>query len=89
MSRREAKLPGWWTLAKDIATFLGGWVIMFMELQRPVLRESVLLLAAGIVGIPAGSIALQTLADIVVNRRPGTGGSSGSSPEQASSVSQS
>ena len=37
-------LPGWWTLTRDVLTFLGGWAMIFLEIRRPEIRDSVLVL---------------------------------------------
>lgn len=76
------RLPGWWTLFRDVTSFLGGWALIFMEVQRPELRESVLILAAGIVGVPVAAVGAQTVAEALNTRRSGTGGSSSSPPEE-------
>lgn len=86
MSRRDGtqaavKLPGWWTLARDIGSFLGGWALIFTEVQRVELRESVLVLAAGIVGFPAGAVGVQAVKEAIAIRRDGTDDSSSSPPE--------
>lgn len=86
-TRQPSQLPGAWTLLRDILSFLGGWALIFMEVQRTELRESVLILAAGIVGAPAGFVGLQSVADAIAARRGGTGGSSSSPPEVAPSPS--
>lgn len=87
MSERnpQHRLPGWWTLARDIASFLGGWALIFQEVQRDTLRESVLVLAAGIVGVPTAAVGAQTVVDAIAARRNGTGSSSSSPPEAAPS----
>jgi hypothetical protein len=77
-----------WTLTRDVLSFLGGWTLIFMEVQRPELRESVLVLAAGIVGVPAAAVGAQSIADAITARRTGTGGSSSSPPEPAALESQ-
>jgi hypothetical protein len=59
----------------------------FYEVQRPEIRESVLVFAAGVVGVPAAFIGLQTVADVVAARRNGTGDSSSLPPEPAASPS--
>jgi hypothetical protein len=66
-----------------MATFLGGWALIFTEVQRLDLRESVLVLAAGIVGVPAAEVGRQTVADVLAARRSGTASSSSSPPEEA------
>jgi hypothetical protein len=81
MEQPTPRLPGWWTLARDIGSFLGGWALIFSEVQRPDLRESVLVLAAGIVGVPAAAVGAQTVVEALATRRNGTGGSSSSPPE--------
>ena len=86
-TRRPPGLPRWWTLTRDIGTFLGGWALIFTEVQRLDLRESVLVLAAGIVGIPAAEVGRQTVADVLAARRSGTESSSSLPPAEAQSQS--
>jgi hypothetical protein len=52
-----------------------------MEVQRADLRESVLVLAAGVVGVPAAAIGVQSVTEAIAARRTGTDGSS-SQPQQ-------
>lgn len=86
-TRQRSQLPGAWTLTRDVLSFIGGWVLIFMEVQRPDLRESVLILASGIVGFPAAAVGAQTVVDALAARRTGTGGSSSSPPEEVASSS--
>ncbi len=77
MSERETPtqgsgLPHWWVLTKDVASLVGGWVLIFTEVQRTELRESVLVLAAGIVGIPSAAIGARTVAEAWQGRQGGT-----------------
>lgn len=72
-----------WTLVRDICTFLGGWAMIFMEISRPEVRESVLLLAGAFIGVPGGGVAVASIAEAV--RRGGTGGSQSQPVEPASS----
>ena len=83
--RSTTQLPGAWTLVRDIATFLGGWAMIFMEISRPEVRESVLLLAGTFIGIPGFGVAFTSIADAV--RRGGTGGSQSQPAEPAGSPS--
>jgi hypothetical protein len=82
------RTPGWWTLARDVGSFLGGWAVVFLELQRPEIRESVLVFAAGVVGLPTAFVGVQSVADAILGRRNGTEGPSSQSPEPAASQSQ-
>lgn len=81
-------LPTWWTLGRDVVSFLGGWTLTFLEVQRPEIRESVLVFAATVVGVPAGAVGVQAVTDALAARRSGTGGSSSQPPEPAASASQ-
>jgi hypothetical protein len=83
MSQPTPRLPGWWTLVRDIASFIGGWALVFTEVQRPEIRESVLVFAASVVGVPIAVVGAQTVVE-AVTRRNGTGGSSSSPPAAAS-----
>lgn len=84
--RQSPRLPGVWTLIRDVLSFLGGWTLIFMEVQRSDLRESVLVLAAGIVGVPAAAVGAQSIAD-AITRRNGTAESSSSPQVEAGSSS--
>jgi hypothetical protein len=74
-------------LIRDVLSFLGGWALIFMEVQRTELRESVLILAAGIVGVPSAAVGAQALVDALAARRTGTGESSSSPQAGAASPS--
>ena len=80
----SSQLPGVWTLIRDILSFVGGWAVIFMEVSRPEIRESVLVLAGSIVGIPGLAVGGQAIAAAI--RRNGTGGSPQQPVEQASSL---
>lgn len=67
-------LPGLWTLLRDVLTFFGGWIIVFMEVSRPEVRESVLVLAGSVIGVPGLAVGASSVAE-AIRRRTGTGGS--------------
>lgn len=69
----QSRLPGLWTLVRDILTFCGGWTIIFFEVQRPELRESVLVLGGAVIGVPGLAVGASSVAEAF--RRSGTGGS--------------
>lgn len=79
MSERHSvqpkQLPPWWVLLRDVLAFLGGWALIFHEVARPEVRESVLVLAAGVVGLPIAAVGAQTVAEAVTAHRNGTAGS--------------
>lgn len=68
---RERKLPGWWTLARDILSFAGGWWLIFTEAQRPEIREFVMMFAGVVIGIPGLAVGASTVLETL--RRGGTG----------------
>lgn len=61
--RRQPKLPGWWTLGRDIATFIGGWALIFLEVQRADIRESVMIFAGTCIGIPGLSVGIASVVE--------------------------
>lgn len=72
-------LPGWWTLTRDVLTFLGGWAIVFMEVRRPEIRDSVLVLGGSLLGVPGLALGASSIAD-ALRRRGGTDGPPASPP---------
>ena len=73
-------LPWQWVLVRDIGLFAVGAVALFLEMQRPEVRDSVLTLIGVLLGSPVGAAGLASLAD-VLRSRGGTSRSSQSSPE--------
>lgn len=67
-------MPGWWTLARDILSFGGGWWLIFTEAQRPEIREFVMVFGGVVAGIPGLAIGASSILDAVL-RRGGTGAS--------------
>lgn len=80
---RRPRLPGWWTLTRDIGSFLGGWAVIFSEVQRAEIRESVLLFAGAVIGVPGMAVGFTSVVEALERRRDGTGGSSPSQVESA------
>lgn len=72
--KRHYRLPGWWTLTRDIASFLGGWAVIFFEVQRPEIRESVLLFAGTVIGVPGLAVGATSIVEALARRRDGTAG---------------
>ncbi len=70
--QQSHRLPGAWTLIRDILSFLGGWVLIFLEVQRPEVRPLVLLLAGGTVGIPGLGVGVKSIAELISQRPAGT-----------------
>lgn len=68
---KPGQLPSAWTLLRDVLSFLGGWVLIFMEVSRPEVRESVLILAASLVTVPGIGVGAVSLVEAA--RRDGTG----------------
>lgn len=89
MSRRGAaradRLPGVWTLVRDFLSFLGGWALIFSEVQRAEVRESVLLFAGTVIGIPGLAVGFTSVVDAISQRRAGTPDSPSPPPEPQAS----
>ena len=82
--QRPPRLPGAWTLTRDIVSFAGGWWVIWNEVQRTEIRESVLLFAGAIIGIPGLAIGASSVAE-AIRSRTGTGDSPSASPQSADS----
>lgn len=65
-------------LTRDILSFLGGWVLIFLEVQRDDARIGVLTFAGTVLGIPGLGVAFASLATALSQRGDGT-------PEEPSS----
>jgi len=85
--QQPPRLPGAWTLTRDILSFLGGWALIFMEVTRPEVREAVLLLGGSLVGVPGLAVGAASVAGALTQRRNGTPGSSQQPAEVPSSPS--
>ncbi len=85
--QQAPRLPSAWTLTRDILSFFGGWVLIFLEVTKPEVRESVLILAGTVIGVPGLAVGASTVAEAVTARRNGTGGSPSQPAEPASSPS--
>lgn len=83
-TQQGGRVPDWWVLARDILMFFGGWTVIFWEVSRPDVRESVLLLAGSAIAVP-GLYAAR--AAVAAGRSTGTGEPSPPSPEVAPSSS--
>lgn len=87
-SRQEhSRLPGTWTLIRDILTFVGGWVLTFMEVSRPEIREAVLILCGSLITVPGAFVGAAAVADSISRRQGGTPESPSSSQAGAGSAS--
>lgn len=71
-STTETGWPSRWTLARDVISFVAGWVLTFMEVYRPEVRESVLLFAGSLIVVPGASAGITSASRAIRN---GTGGS--------------
>lgn len=71
----QDRLPGLWALVRDILTFVGGWVLTFMEVRHPEARESVLLLCGTLITAPGAFVGVAAVAGSISRRRGGTPGS--------------
>lgn len=92
MSRRGAaardnRLPGVWVLLRDVLSFAGGWILIFMEAQRPEVREAILAFGGVAIGIPGLAQGATSLLDAWAARRAGTGDSPSEPPQSVESVS--
>lgn len=76
MSRRSAErqLPGAWTWLRDVLSFLGGWTLIFLEVQRPEIRDSVLAFGGAVIGVPGLAVGFTRALDAYIAHRSGTGG---------------
>lgn len=59
--RRGAKLPAWWVLVRDIASFAGGWWLILAEAQRPVIREFVMVFGGVVIGVPGLAVGASSV----------------------------
>ena len=59
-------------MVRDILSFLGGWTLIFMEVSRPEIRESVLVLAGSVIGVPGLAVGATSIAEALARRRNGT-----------------
>lgn len=85
--RATSQLPSVWALIRDIGTFVGGWTLIFMEVSRSEIRESVLVLAGSIIGVPGLWAGGEKVVEVVQRRRSGTDGSPSPPAESAESSS--
>lgn len=76
MSRREStqrsKLPGIWVLVRDVGSWVGGWILTYMEVSRPEIRDSVLVLCASLITVPGAAVGAAAVVDSISRRRDGT-----------------
>lgn len=73
-STLASRLPGAWTLIRDILSFAGGWTVIFMEISRPEVREAVLLLCGSLIVVPGAAVGASAVVDSVNRSRGGTPG---------------
>lgn len=66
---QRPRLPGWWTLTRDIATFIGGWGLIFLEVQRADIRESVMIFAGTCIGVPGLSVGIASVVEAYKRQR--------------------
>lgn len=85
-TQQQPRLPGLWTLVRDVLSFFGGWTLIFLEVSRPEVRESVLILAGAVIGVPGLAVGASSIAE-AVRSRAGTGSSPSPQVESASSPS--
>lgn len=78
-------MPNRWVLLRDIGSWLAGWVVVFLEIRRPEVREVVMMFCTGAVGVPMLAAAGQVVAEAVSARRGGTGSPPEESPASPSS----
>jgi hypothetical protein len=70
-----------------VLTFLGGWAMIFLEIRRPEIRDSVLVLGGSLLGVPGLALGASSVVE-AIRSRTGTAGPSGSPPAGPSSSSQ-
>lgn len=64
-----------WTLVRDVGSWIGGWVLVFMEVQRTEIRESVLAFCGSLLVVPGAAVGATAIVEALAGRRSGTGGS--------------
>lgn len=57
---------------RDVLSFLGGWILIFMEVSRPEVRDSVLLLAGSLVTVPGIGVGVASVVQARSQSRGGT-----------------
>lgn len=72
-------LPPWWIVTRDVALFVAGLVLVFWEVSRPEIRDSVLILGGSLLGGPSAALGATSIAQAIVSRA-GTGSQSSPSP---------
>lgn len=72
--------PSWWVIGRDMLLFAGGLYFGYEELARQEVRDTVLVLVGGMLGLPAMLHGGQSLVDSIMSGRGGQQGPS-SSPE--------
>lgn len=82
------RLPPLWVLIRDILSFFGGWGLIYLEVSRPEVRETVLVFGGIVISTPGLAIGFSSLAE-AFQRRNGTGDSPSPQVESASSSSSS
>jgi hypothetical protein len=81
------RLPGGWTLTRDILSFLGGWALIFQQaafVEPSQVNEAFLVLGGSLVGVPGLALGASSVLD-AIRSRAGTGGVSDSPPSDPSS----
>jgi len=57
---------------RDILSFLGGWALIFLEVQRQDIRLAVLLVGGAAIGIPGFAVGAASVLEALSLRRVGT-----------------
>lgn len=70
--QQPPRLPGVWTLLRDVLSFIGGWTLIFMEVRHPEVRDSVLAFAGTIIATPGLAVGAAALTEAIIRRRSGT-----------------
>lgn len=78
--RQPSRWPGFWTIARDVLTFFGGWTLIFSEVRHPEVRAIVLLVGGAAIGIPGFAVGAASILDAIARRQTGTGGSPSEPP---------
>ena len=66
----ERTWPPKWVLARDVLSFLFGWGLIFWEVSRPEIRETVLALGGAAAGFPGLALGARSILDAMAGRRP-------------------
>lgn len=81
--RQPSRWPGIWTIARDVLTFFGGWMLIFTEVRHPEVRWLVMLMGGTAIGIPGFAVGATAIFDAIARRQLGIDDSRSGSPPPA------